>query len=109
MLKRSEVWALYAECEHSDGTPKNQTRNARENVSLAFIAEIKKRTSAKIPRIGRGVVFMHNDNLGTKRYVDIRRVVHISVIEKITEKCVFTSDGCRIGPDDIICVFNERG
>ena len=109
MLRYSDIMAINAEVQHFCTTPRRYNRNWSEDVSIECAERLKKMTTARTPKTGRGVVFLHNDNLGTKRFPDFRRIIHVTTIEKITDKCIFTSDGCRIRKEDIVCVYIERG
>ena len=104
MLKWADMLATHAECIHLAPFPQNQNRKVREWASLECAKRLRKMTTARIPKVGRAVAFLHYDNYGTKKFPDIRRSIHFAVIDKITPCYVFTSDGCRIEPEDIICV-----
>lgn len=109
MITYGDMCAVVAECTALCPIPEQANRKRAEHISSEVAKRLAWMTSAKSPKVGRSVAFWHRDNLGTKRFSDVRRILHISVIVKITPKCIWTADGCRITQGDIVCVGTAKG
>lgn len=54
--------------------------------------------------IGKELIFMRKENVGSKKWNDNRNTINSSKIEKVTDKMFFLSSGQRVNKNDLVII-----
>lgn len=90
--------------------PEAHNRNFDEWVAeqtfarCSAIANYNRKAFTDDELIGKEVLFLRRENIGSKKWSDNRNILHSCRIEKVTEKTFFTDNGMRVSRSDKVII-----
>lgn len=93
VINKAEMEEIYEAQSIACTTPKAHVRNWEEERSKRAFARCLEHTVPEIIRdedlIGMNIIYMRNENFGSKKYPDVRKVFTEETISRVTAKMIF--------------------
>ncbi|MFA6804317.1 MAG: hypothetical protein WCR24_07515 [Candidatus Methanomethylophilaceae archaeon] len=100
--------AIKIAIDNLDKTPTSQNRKRGDSATKWYTEAVQKSGKQKTVQIkpGMAISYQHSDNLGTKKYPDVRKRAYEGKVTSVGESRIRTTYGHMILPGQIIAVMD---